>query len=152
MKRLNDRARERLDERLASAKPTEQLQPPPRGWIRAIRDSIGMTGAQLGTRLGTTRQNVDKLEKAEASGAIQLQTLRKVAEALDMEFVYALVPRTSLDDMVRSRARRLAQRAIGRVSQTMKLEAQDTGTRDLEQRIDEYIRDELSDRELWSGD
>jgi predicted DNA-binding mobile mystery protein A len=111
-----------------------------------------MTGAQLGTRLGATRQNVDKLEKAEASGAIQLQTLRKVAEALDMEFVYALVPRTSLDDMVRSRARRLAQRAIGRVSQTMKLEAQDTGTRDLEQRIDEYIRDELSDRELWSGD
>jgi predicted DNA-binding mobile mystery protein A len=152
MHKLNNRARTRLDERLASAKPVERLQPPPKGWIRAIRDSLGMTGEQLGARMGVTRQNVDKLEKAEASGAIQLQTLRKVAEALDMEFVYALVPRTSLDDMVRSRARRLAQRAIGRVSQTMKLEAQDTGTRDLEQRIDEYIRDELSDRELWSDD
>jgi predicted DNA-binding mobile mystery protein A len=148
--KLNDRARTRLDERLIAAKPTEALRPPPKGWIRALRDALGMTGAQLGARIGATRQNVDALERAEATGAIQLQTLRKIADALDAELVYALVPRTSLDQMVRTRARQIALAAISRVSHTMTLEAQQTSDRDLDARIEAYIQDELNDRDLWS--
>ena len=46
------RARQRLDERLMALKPVDRFKPPPRGWVRAIRDAIGMTGAQLASRLG----------------------------------------------------------------------------------------------------
>ena len=150
MTRLNDITRTRLDERLASAKPVERLQPPPRGWIRALRDGLGMSGSQLGKRLGVTPQNIESLEKSEVAGTIQLQTLKKVAEAMDAKLIYALVPNTSLEDAVTNRARQIALRALKRVSHTMTLEAQGTSDRDLQSRIDDYILDELNDRDLWS--
>ncbi|MBW4656857.1 MAG: mobile mystery protein A [Kaiparowitsia implicata GSE-PSE-MK54-09C] len=150
MKKLNDRARKRLDERLAVARPMKQISPPPKGWIRAMRDGLGMSGAQLGKRIGASPQNIEQLEKSEVAGTIQLQTLGKLARALDATLVYALVPNTSLEDTVRRRARAIAMQAITRVAQTMRLEDQATSDRDLEERVDQYIREELADRDLWS--
>ncbi|MBN9253267.1 MULTISPECIES: mobile mystery protein A [unclassified Mesorhizobium] len=150
MRKLNDRALRRLDERLSSAKPVERLTPPPKGWIRAIRDGLGMSGAQLGKRMGVAQQTIQAFELSEESGAIQLQTLRRVAEALGGKLVYAIVPDSSLEAMIRDRAREVALRALARVSHTMRLEDQATGVSDLEARIDDYIRDELRDRDLWS--
>lgn len=144
------RARRRLDERLSSLKPQERFQPPPKGWIRALRDAIGMSGVQLASRLDVRPQTVDAIEKSEAIGAIQLKTLRRAAEALDCTLVYALVPRTSLEDAVRARARDIAGRDLQRVAHTMKLEAQQTGDSDIEARIEAYIRDVLKNRNLWN--
>ena len=109
-----------------------------------------MTGGQLGSRIGATPQTIDALEKSEVGGTIQLQTLRKVAEGLGATLTYALVPKTSLEEMVETRARQIARRALGRVSQTMRLENQQTNERDLEARIGEFIREELRDRDLWN--
>jgi predicted DNA-binding mobile mystery protein A len=142
--------RSRLDDRLAQAKPISRFAPPPKGWLRAIRDALGMSGAQLGAKLGVSRQNIEQTEKSEVSGTIQLATLRKYAEALDATLVYALVPNSSLDAMVKQRAREIAIKALMRVSHTMRLEDQETNQSDLEARIDDYIRHELSDRDLWS--
>lgn len=142
--------RSRLDDRLAQAKPISRFAPPPKGWLRAIRDALGMSGAQLGAKLGVSRQNIEQTEKSEVSGTIQLATLRKYAEALDATLVYALVPNSSLDAMVKQRAREIAIKALMRVSHTMRLEDQKTNQSDLEARIDDYIRHELSDRDLWS--
>ncbi|KRQ01787.1 transcriptional regulator [Bradyrhizobium yuanmingense] len=150
MKKLNDRALRRLDERLASAKPVDRFAPPPRGWIRAIRDGLGMSGAQLGKRIGVTQQTIKAFELSEENGTIQLQTLRRVAYALGGKLVYAIVPDTSLEEMVRNRAREIAMKTLARVSHTMRLEDQATSKADLEERIDSYIRDELRDRDLWS--
>jgi predicted DNA-binding mobile mystery protein A len=100
--------------------------------------------------LGVSRQNIEQTEKSEVSGTIQLATLRKYAEALDATLVYALVPNSSLDAMVKQRAREIAIKALMRVSHTMRLEDQETNQSDLEARIDDYIRHELSDRDLWS--
>lgn len=146
-----NKARKRLDERLLPLKPEDRFRAPPKGWIRAIRDALGMTGVQFAAKLGVRPQSVDALEKSEANGSIKLDTLRRAAEALDCTVVYALVPNTSLEEMVRSRARTIAMRDLGRVSHTMKLEAQGTGDADLETRIDAYIRDNLNERDLWSG-
>ncbi|WP_291307210.1 MULTISPECIES: mobile mystery protein A [unclassified Devosia] len=148
--KLIDRALRRLDEKLAGAKPVERFAPPPKGWIRAIRNGIGMTGAQLGRRLGVAQQSVTAIEKSEENGTIQLQTLRKVADALGCRLVYAIVPDTSLESMIQSRARELALKALTRVSHTMRLEDQATSAADLEARIENYIRNELRDRDLWS--
>jgi len=146
------RARQRLDERLVNLKSEDKrraLKPPPKGWIRAIRDALGMSGVQLAKRLGIRPQSVDALEASEASGTIQIDSLRRAAQALDCTLVYALVPNTSLEDAVSRRARKIAARDLSRVAHTMKLEAQQTSDDDLDARIDAYIRDHLSERELW---
>jgi predicted DNA-binding mobile mystery protein A len=144
------RARQRLDERLLPLKPTERFRPPPKGWVRAIRDALGMTGVQFGRRLGIRPQSVETLEKSEANGSVQLKTLRRAAEALECTLVYALVPNTSLEGLAHDRARQIANRDLGRVAHTMKLEAQDTRDADLQTRIEAYIRDILKERDLWN--
>lgn len=144
------RARDRLDEKLNGMKPVERFTLPPKGWIRAIRDAIGMTGPQLGQRLGMTAQGIVSLEKSEAHGKIQLNTLRRAAEAMDCILVYALIPKTSLNEMVDRRARELALRALKRVSHSMALEDQGVD-RDLEARVQTYIESVLRDRDLWES-
>src|SRR5437870_13057378 len=127
MKRdMNIRARQRLDERLAPLQPVERFRAPPKGWIRAIRDALGMTGVQYAARLKIRPQSLEALERSEATGTIQLKTLSRAAEALGCTLVYALVPNSSLEEAVRMRARKIAVRELGRVAHTMKLEAQST--------------------------
>lgn len=147
---IRNRARDRLDSKLASIKPIDRFVTPPKGWMRAIRDAIGMTGSQLANRLGMTAQGIVSLERSEASGTIQLNTLRRAAEAMDCVLVYALVPKTSLTEMVERRAREIALQALRRVSHSMALEDQQVD-RDLEKRIQTYIDTALRDRDLWES-
>lgn len=148
-KDIRQRARQRLDERLQRFPRADAFPPPPKGWIAAIRDALGMTAEQLAGRLGVRRQTLQTMEKSEANGAIQLGTLRRVAAALDCTLVYALVPNQPLVDTVRQRARAIALRDLGRVAHSMRLEEQATGDGDLEARIEAYIRDAVRDRDLW---
>jgi predicted DNA-binding mobile mystery protein A len=144
------KARQRLDERLAPLKPVDRSAVPPRGWIRAIREALGMSGVQFAKRLGVSPQTADHLERSQAAGSMKLDTLRRAAEALDCTLIYALVPNTSLEDSVQNRARAIAEHDLGRVTHTMKPEAQQTGDADLEARIEEYIREHLRLRDLWN--
>lgn len=146
---MGRRARRRIDERLSALKPESNFRPPPKGWIRAIRDALGMTGGQLASRMFVRPQTVEAFEKSEASGSIQLSTLRRAAEALDCTLVYALVPKSSLEGAVMTRARKMAVRDLGRVAHTMRLEAQETGESGMEERIQEYIRS-IKERDLWN--
>ena len=147
---VRKRARERLDAKLALLKPLDRFTVPPKGWIRAIRDAIGMSGAQLADRLGMTAQGLVSVERSEAQGRIQLNTLRRAAEAMDCVLVYALIPKTSLTEMVEHRARDLALMALSRVSHSMALEDQ-LVDRDLEKRVQTYIDTALRDRDLWEA-
>lgn len=148
---IRQRARQRLDERLTPLKPENRLLPPPKGWIRAIRDALGMTGPQFAARLNIKPQSVADIEKSEATGSIQLKTLSRAAEALDCTLVYALVPKTSLEGAVEARARRIAMKDLARVAHTMKLEDQGVDDAALEQRIAAYVRDVIKDRDLWAS-
>ena len=141
--------RQRLDQRFSSMKPETHYRPPPKGWIRAIRDALGMSGAQLGRRIGVKAQSVADIEKSEASGSIQLKTLRRAAEALDCVVVYALIPKSSLQDMVQGRAREIAHREFVRIAHTMDLEAQGLSPEEREEHLETYIRDHLRERDLW---
>jgi predicted DNA-binding mobile mystery protein A len=144
------RARQHLDERLSFLKPEERFAVPPKGWIRAIRDALGMSGVQFARRLGVRPQSVEALEKSEASETIHLKTLRRAAAALDCTLVYVLVPKSSLENAVGDRARKLALRDLQRVDHTMKLEAQGVKAEGMEARLQEYIRNVLKDRDLWN--
>lgn len=147
---LRTRARTRLDERLSVLREAE-LAPPPKGWIKAIREALGMTGQQFASRMGIKPPSVVDLEKSEALGTVQLKTLSRAADALGCKLVYAIVPKTSLQDAVDARARKIAMHALRRVAHTMKLENQAVDEADLERQIRNYIAHEIKDRDLWAG-
>lgn len=124
-------ARRQLDKRLGML-TSEDLARPPRGWIKAIREALGMTSAQLARRLGVSQPRVIAIEQAEAKGSITLDSLERAAHALDCRLVYALVPREPLDALVEERAARLAEKRLGSTRHTMALEAQAVDTADEE--------------------
>lgn len=123
-----------------------RIAAPTRGWINAIRLSLGMTEKELGTRLGVSQASVHDMERSEADATIRISTLRRAAEALDCELVYVVVPRRPLERVVEERARALARRELERVGQTMALEAQETS---LERAVDERAKEIASRRGLW---
>lgn len=146
--RLAAQSRQRLDERLQQFSQIARYEVPARGWIKAIRESLGMTTAQLAKRLGIKQPSVVAIEQSETRGTIELATLRRVAEALDCRVVYALVPRATLELAVRDRARALARRRRTAVEHSMLLEDQKVDERDFEARLDEIVRD-TNPRLFW---
>ena len=106
-KQFRDLQLQQMDALLQTWRVAEFSARPSAGWVRAIRDSLGMSAVAFAKRLGMTPVGVRKLESAEASDAITLASLRKLAQALDCELQYALVPRTPLVKQVRDRAERL---------------------------------------------
>jgi len=126
-------------------------RPPPRGWLKAIRESLGLTERQQADRLGITGSTLHKSEMAEAEDRITLGQLRKLADGLDCELVYALVPRKPLTQVVEDRARSIALQEVSGVAHTMSLEDQRPATdrlrKQVEQRTAELLRGRWSD--LW---
>lgn len=113
-----------LDERFAALRPLTNSARPPKGWLRAVRNALGMTTAQFAQRLGVSQPRIVELEQSEASGGVTLNTLQRAAEALGCRLVYALVPDRSLADTVRERAELIAERQSSAVEHTMRLEDQ----------------------------
>jgi|SRR5271155_5032225 len=135
---------------LRSAAQTLARAIPASGWIRVLRESLGITAASFGRRLHIAQQNVVKLEASERAGTITLASLRRAAAALDADFVYAIVPRKSLRQTISTRARELAHQRIAPVAHSMRLEAQGLSERELQDQVDELARDlERRPRELW---
>jgi predicted DNA-binding mobile mystery protein A len=154
MKRVRKQiVRQQLDKTLSQFDFARNMLPPVKGWIRAVREALGMSGTQLAQRLKVSQPRIPKLEQDELAGAVTLKTMRQVAEALDCVFVYALVPRTSLEDTVRAQARKVAAERMKRVSHTMLLEAQsldkDEQRASLDAAVDELVRE--TPRDLWDA-
>jgi len=144
-------ARRQIDKRLNIIQNSEGLARPVRGWIRAIREALGMTTAQLGKRLGIRQASVVGLEKAEASKSITLETLERAAHALDCRLVYALVPCKPLAELVYERARALAKRRLRSVSHSMALEDQAVDEEDEKAHLERLVQELMSKRgsALW---
>jgi predicted DNA-binding mobile mystery protein A len=113
-----------LDSRFAALQALSHAQRPPKGWIRAIRDALGMTTAQYAKRLGVSQPRIVELEKSEQGGSVTLNTLQRAAEALGCRLVYVLVPERPLAEVVTKRAAEVAERQSRAIEQTMRLEDQ----------------------------
>ena len=142
--------RKHLERRLAPLRGLDFVRPQ-HGWLRAIREALGMTTRQLAQRMGKVQSAVVDMEKSEARESISLTSLRQAAEAMDCELVYAIVPRVPIDEILRARATELASQQLARVSHTMALENQSLSGTDqeaeLERLIDELLRG--SPTRLW---
>ena len=126
---------------------------PPSGWIKAIREGLGMTATHLAGRLGVSTSTVTRLETSEADDTISLGTLRRAAEELGCEVQYALVPRQSLEDTLKARALAMALRQMAPISHSMALEAQATSAEAKEAQtraLVEALRSG-SPRKLWKN-
>lgn len=121
-----------LDANLSRWRSADLPPRPPSGWIKAVREGLGMAATHLAARLGVTTSTVIRLETSEADDTISLGTLRRAAEALDCELHYALVPKQPLADALESRALTLARQQMAAVSHTMGLEAQATSRENVE--------------------
>jgi predicted DNA-binding mobile mystery protein A len=129
-------ARASLDSRLLGIRKSAiHMDPPKGGWIRAIRQAIGMTGKQLAARLKVAQSTAHEFEISEQKGTATLDTLRRAAAGLNCTFVYAIVPNEKLEKMVRERALKVARDRMARVLNTMALENQEASSSSLEHQI-----------------
>lgn len=143
---------EQLDRKLRGFNTAAQVTPPPTGWLKAVRVSLGMSLQQLADKLSITKQSVQEIEKREKEGNITLKTLKDTASALDMQLVYGLVPKDgTLDDLIERKAKELAIRIVSRTSNTMKLEDQENSKQRIKKAIEErttIIKNEMP-KMLW---
>lgn len=125
---------------------------PKGGWLRAIREALGMTTRQLAERVGVSQSSVSQYEQREVEDRLTLATLRKVADGLNCDVVYTLVPREGgLTDALRRRAEEVARRRVENVNQTMRLESQEISQDEKERRVRELAAELLNGnpKRLW---
>lgn len=149
--KLNDLMREQLAAAMRPFRSRAAAQPRA-GWLRAVREAIGMTQAQAGARIRISRQSVQDFEEAEVKRRITLESLDRMAEALGCRLVYALVPRSgTLEDLRKRQAEKVARELLERTDHSMKLEAQGVTDAERERQRKRLASDLLrgSSRKLW---
>lgn len=141
-----------LDDALKPFPSPDVVAAPRGGWVRAIREALGMTQIQLGTRASVSRQSVQSFEQAEAERRITLDSLDRLARALGCRLVYALVPEEgSLEGLRERQAQAVAEALLKPTDHSMKLEAQGVSTVERDRQWQLLIEDLLngSPRKLW---
>lgn len=121
MKKQNKLARRKLDEKFKKI-DSPSIEKPHQGWIKAIRQALGITTYQLAKKLNVKQPRVLEIERDESS--LSLKNLEKVADALNCKLVYALVPKTSLEEMAYNQAEKKAKKILAKISHNMALENQ----------------------------
>lgn len=152
MKSTRIHARRQLDHRYESVRDLGGLGCPNKGWIRAIRDALGMSGSELAARMGVSQQVVSEIERNERQTTARLETLQRAAEAMDCELVYALVPRTTLEETVNAQARRKAARHLAHVAHHGRLESQEVSPDAYATQLEELTSWFAERRGLWADD
>jgi predicted DNA-binding mobile mystery protein A len=133
---------QQLNEKIDQLTGLQHVIVPPIGWIKAIRNGIGMSMEQLGKKLSITKQGVMDIEKREKEGAITIKSMQEIAKAMDMKLVYGFIPnKGSLEQMIETRAIEMAKKIVERTSNTMKLEDQANS----KERIEKAIKERASE-------
>lgn len=146
--------REQIQESLNEFSRLAHTPMPKKGWIKNIREALGMTSTVLAHRLGCSQANIATIERREAKKTITLETLEKVAQAMNCKLVYCLVPLEPLDEMLKKQAREVAKKRIKSVNHSMKLELQGLTAQQLKQQEENLVKELLEGdpKALWSDD
>ena len=143
--------REQLEATLNLVSKAAKTSRPQKGWIRAIREALGMSGKQFANRLGVKPPRITALEKDEMTGAVTIKKMQEAANALDCDLFYAIIPRETLSESVRKQAENLAKKRIQRVSHSMLLESQQLSNSEQKKVLNAVVEKILRQmpRELW---
>ena len=140
-----------LSQYLNSIESFKAVKLPAKGWVRALRDGLGMSRRQLADRMSLSTSRIQRLEEDEVSGSVTIKTLRKTAEAMDCVLVYAMIPRESLESTIKKQANKKAIQYLQDSSHSMKLEDQAISNK-ANQEMLETITNKImskSTRTLW---
>ena len=122
---------------------------PQQGWLKTIREFLGMTTTQLAKRLEISQPRIVAMEKNERN--IKISTMERIADVLNCDFSYAFVPRENIDDIIYNQAKKKAQKILDKVNKNMGLENQLAKTDDLlKDIIEEFLDGNIS--RLWDED
>jgi predicted DNA-binding mobile mystery protein A len=139
---FKDLRRKQLDRSLSAFADARRETRPSQGWLRAVREALGLSLEEVAHKLGKVdRRRVLEFEEGEANDRITLRSLKRVADAMGCELVYAIVPKSgTLTELAEARARDQATEDVLDVENTMALENQAPGN------VEELIEDETKRR------
>lgn len=141
-----------MDELIQSFVSGKQNTQTSAGWIQSARLALGMSLRQLAERVGVSVSALTNFEKREQADSVSLATLKKAANAMDMELVYYFKPKDgSIKNAVEKQARKKAQEILNQSNQTMKLEDQETNSSSQELELERLTKDIMSKmpQNLW---
>lgn len=114
-------------------------------WIQSVRLALGMSLRQLADRIGISASALSNFEKREQLETISLATLKKAANAMDMELVYFFKPiNGTIKNSIENQARIKAQEIIHQSNQTMRLEDQETNSKSQQIELERLTKDIMS--------
>ncbi|MFT7638236.1 MAG: putative DNA-binding mobile mystery protein A [Candidatus Omnitrophota bacterium] len=144
---------EQLDAKLQNKHFEDFIDLPPRGWIHAIRNGLGMTIRDLARRMNVSKSLIGQMETNEMRGALTLNSLARVADALDCKLVYKLVQKTTLENTYYKQAIKIAHDRVERVSHTMELEAQGLSDEEKKRLVEKEIAKIIvkMPRDFWAS-
>lgn len=141
-----------IDQSAVSAKKIFQPNLAVQGWIKLMRQALGMSGAQLARRMKVSRALISNTEKAEMEGRVTINKMQEFAEAMDCEFVYCMVPKGKIETVLKERANQKAQLVLDRTNTHMALEDQALNKEqkkiELDRLTSNILKNELAD--LWN--
>jgi len=101
--------------------------------LKDIRETLGMTQAQLAKKLNVSRPVIARIEKnAQASS---FSTLSKILKAMGCDIMGVIVSEKMLEEMIRERAEKTAKKMIERADSNMAMELQHPGTKEYESQL-----------------
>jgi predicted DNA-binding mobile mystery protein A len=110
-----------LDKKL---KPLCSFSVPQQGWVRVLRNALGISSGTLARWCGVSQQRIIRIEQDEIAKKTTLRTLEEVAEKLNCRFIYAFVPNQDLFSMLEKQAKKQAIQHLNFTAHSMILEDQ----------------------------
>lgn len=127
---------------------------PKSGWLTSLRQQLKMSGQDLASRLGLSRNAVYQAERNERNGTITLQQLEKVAQGMGGRLVYAVIPEPSVEGIVERRAYEKAKAIVNQSRVHMVMEGQGVSDAVCQAQIDSLARTLMYQRpkDFWRDD
>lgn len=141
-----------VQERLHSLVENDLVSKPPRGWIRFMREALGMSSRALAKKVGVSPNTLSEAEKAEKDETITIKRLRRVADSMNCDLVYYLLPRTDIQTMIDERARHVATQKVREAQGHMELENQGVSKSYLNDQIEEEFEKIKHSKKLWDDE
>jgi predicted DNA-binding mobile mystery protein A len=144
----NELTLNQIDRRFESLRAMKEKSQVREGWIKFMRNALGMTINDLAKLLSLSRMRVMQAERGEIEGKLTIATLKKMAEAMDCELVYSFVPKKDIRTTIHDKAVEKATGIINSAELHMKLEDQNVSGNKKE-RIERLAKKLLDSGDIW---
>lgn len=141
-------AMKQIERRIAALRSTAKETNLHSGWISYIREAICMTQNILAKQIGLNQATVQQMEKREATGKVTIETMRKIAAAMECEFIYAIIPKQDLSEFLQKKAIAKATNLVNEADVHMTLEDQKVSEK-IKDRIERVAQDLLEKGDIW---